>query len=168
LSRIVAIPQYGEALEFLQGECAYARDQADRFARQHLRTGMEAIRDLVLAPPTKRGDPTKFAEAYMAGMGGGEMPKGANRQAAYRLGVAFHCLIELYASVESLAAFPNSIFNDYFDHPELSIEELIERWDERRQPELVILQVMKEVSGADDDEPEAGTNGSEPPQSGDS
>jgi hypothetical protein len=51
---------------------------------------MEAVKNLMLAPPTKRGDPKKFAEAYIAGMEGGEMPKGANRQAAYRLGVAFH------------------------------------------------------------------------------
>jgi hypothetical protein len=35
--------QYGEALEFLQWACTVARDQADRYARQHLRTGMEAV-----------------------------------------------------------------------------------------------------------------------------
>jgi hypothetical protein len=90
-------------------------------------------------------------------MGGEDMPKGANRQAAYRVGVAFHCPMHLYAIVESMAAFPNSLFNDHFENPELSIEELIDRWDERRQPELVILQVMEEVFGVAEEAAE--TNG---------
>jgi hypothetical protein len=145
--------QYGEALEFLQWACSVVRYQADQYARPHLRRGMEAIRDIMLAPPTKRGDPKKFAEAYLAGMEGGELPKGANRQAAYRLGITLRSMMELYSSVESMAKFPHAIFNDHFENPDLSVEELFDRWDELRHPETVILQEMGEVFEVADEDP---------------
>ena len=60
--------QYGEALEFLQWACTVARDQADRYARQHLRTGMEAVKKLATLTAAERAGAAALAIQRMMGI----------------------------------------------------------------------------------------------------